>query len=109
MSNLTCITCHNTHGNEDGKIEVFSKKCLSCHNDEHGKICKMTSSVGPTIIKNCIDCHMPKQASHAVSVYLQGNDVPTSAMMRTHFIKVYPEISKQSVESFKKFYRKNVH
>src|SRR4030095_5340103 len=91
MSNLTCINCHNVHENENGKIQVFSQRCMNCHGDGHGKSCKMTAAIGSSIKQNCIDCHMPKQPSHAVAVYLQGADVPTPALMRTHYITIYPE------------------
>lgn len=90
-SNLTCLNCHNTHENEQGQLKTFSQRCMTCHSESHGKICKMTSSLGPSIVQNCIDCHMPKQPSHAIAVYLQGSDVPTIANLRTHYIKVYPE------------------
>jgi hypothetical protein len=101
MSNLTCINCHNVHDNEQGKIEVFSQRCITCHNEAHGKVCKMSSSIGLGINKNCIDCHMPKQLSHAVAVYLQGEDRPTSAFMRTHYIKVYPEETSKYLKQIK--------
>jgi hypothetical protein len=91
MSNLTCINCHNVHENENGKIQMFSQRCMNCHSDGHEKSCKMTATVGPSIKQNCIDCHMPKQPSHAVAVYLQGADTPTPALMRTHYITIYPE------------------
>jgi hypothetical protein len=91
MSNLTCINCHNTHENENGKIKVFSQRCMSCHSDGHEKPCKMTTTIGQAITQNCIDCHMPKQPSHAVAVYLEGSDAPTPALMRTHYIKIYPD------------------
>jgi nitrate/TMAO reductase-like tetraheme cytochrome c subunit len=94
-SNLTCINCHNTHEAEQGKLETFSQRCLNCHSEPHGKTCKMTSTLGPSIKQNCIDCHMPKQPSHAIAVYLQGQDVPTVAYLRTHYIKVYPEETKK--------------
>jgi hypothetical protein len=44
---------------------------------------------------------MPKQMSHAVAVYLQGNDIPTSALMRTHYIKIYPDESKKFFNELK--------
>jgi len=102
MSNLTCINCHNVHEKEDGKIETFSQRCISCHNEAHGKICKLTNTLGPSISQNCIDCHMPKQVSHAVAVYLQGSETPTSALMRTHYIKIYPDETKKFLEHLKK-------
>ncbi|HET9824723.1 MAG TPA: multiheme c-type cytochrome [Chitinophagaceae bacterium] len=101
-SNLTCISCHNTHENENGKIQVFSQRCMACHSDGHGKSCKMTSSIGPSITQNCIDCHMPKQPSHAVAVYLQGADAPTPALMRTHYITIYPGETQKVLSLMKK-------
>jgi hypothetical protein len=90
-SNLTCISCHNIHENENGKTEIFSQRCMNCHSTGHEKTCTMTATIGPVIKQNCIDCHMPRQPSHAVSVYLEGSFVTTPALMRTHFIKPYPE------------------
>jgi hypothetical protein len=95
MSNLTCINCHNTHENENGRIEIFSQRCISCHNNQHSKSCKMSAAIGPAITRNCIDCHMPKQPSHAVAVYLEGADAPTPALMRTHYITIYPDETKK--------------
>ncbi|MDB5223888.1 MAG: hypothetical protein JWN83_2555 [Chitinophagaceae bacterium] len=95
MSNMTCINCHNTHQNENGKVALFSQRCMTCHTEGHVKLCKMTAEIGPAITQNCIDCHMPKQPSHAVSVFLQGSPAPTPALMRTHFIKIYPEETKK--------------
>jgi len=106
-SNLTCISCHNVHENEDGKIETFSQRCMSCHSSAHGKPCKMTATIGSSISQNCVDCHMPKQMSHAVAVYLQGNDIPTSALMRTHFVKIYPDETKKVMEQLTHYQKKN--
>jgi len=90
IGKVTCLNCHNIHENENGLIKIFSQRCMSCHSEGHGKLCKMTNEIGASITENCIDCHMPKQLSHAVAVYLQGADAPTPALMRTHYIKIYP-------------------
>jgi len=102
LGNVTCINCHNVHENENGKIEIFSQRCISCHSEGHTKICKMTSQIGPSITQNCIDCHMPRQLSHAVAVYLQGADSPTPALMRTHYIKIYPNETQKNLNLLKK-------
>lgn len=102
MSNLTCTNCHNTHENENGKIELFSQRCMKCHSEGHEKVCKMTATIGPAITQNCIDCHMPKQPSHAVSVYLEGSFTPTPALLRTHYIKTYPEETTKNISFIKK-------
>ena len=102
LGNVTCINCHNVHENENGKIEIFSQRCISCHSEGHTKICKMTSQIGPSLTQNCIDCHMPRQLSHAVAVYLQGADSPTPALMRTHYIKIYPNETQKILNLLKK-------
>ncbi|MBZ5857807.1 cytochrome c3 family protein [Flavihumibacter profundi] len=94
-SQMTCSSCHNTHENEKGKLEVFSQRCLSCHKQEDGKQCKLFAKLGPVINKDCIDCHMPKQASRSIAVFLQGENIPTPALLRTHFISIYPEETKK--------------
>lgn len=99
LSNLTCINCHNAHENEKDKLETFSQRCMTCHNESHGKLCKMSNSLGASIKQNCIDCHMPKQPSHAIAVYLQGNDAPTVALLRTHDIKIYREATNKFLDS----------
>jgi hypothetical protein len=86
-SQMTCLTCHDPHKNEEGMLAAFSAKCMNCHkNPQHKE--KYTTS-------NCIDCHMPEQTSKAIMVLLQGESVPTPASMRTHYITVYPEQTKK--------------
>jgi hypothetical protein len=92
---MTCITCHNTHENERGRTNVFSQRCMTCHNKEHGTFCKIDPSSVSSITSNCIDCHMPKQASLSVALLLPGNTEPTAALIHTHLVKVYPEETKK--------------
>jgi len=94
-SDMTCNNCHNPHANEKGKTELYSQRCMSCHNTAHGKICKLTTTEGTAINKNCIDCHMPEQSSRSIIFLEQRKDVPASASMRTHFIAMYPEETKK--------------
>lgn len=99
MSQMTCTTCHSPHENETEKLALFSQRCLTCHNNENNenvqKVCKLTAKLKETIKNNCIDCHMPEQPSKAIAMLLQGNSTPTSALMRTHLIKNYPEETKK--------------
>lgn len=94
-SEMTCSSCHNTHENERGKTALFSQRCMNCHNEQHVSSCKMTTVVGSAIMQNCIDCHMPKQPSKTIAVLLQGAKNPESAIIRTHFVKVYPDETKK--------------
>src|SRR6185312_6620193 len=95
MSQMTCNTCHNSHENEAGKIALFSQRCISCHRTGHEPLCKLTRKIGSSINQNCIDCHMPLKPSRAIEVFLQGDDVPTPAKMRSHYIKIYPDETKK--------------
>jgi hypothetical protein len=88
---LTCNTCHNTHENEKNKTALFSQRCQSCHSTEHNTFCKNKELPKSTLIKNCIDCHMPQQPSKAISVFVSGQQTPIAAMIRSHYIAVYKD------------------
>jgi hypothetical protein len=93
-SQMTCLSCHSPHANEMGKKALFSQRCMTCHNEQHGTFCKAKDKVGAAIKTNCIDCHMPEERSRSIMVLLQGADVPTAAKMRSHFISIYPDVTK---------------
>ena len=90
MSEMTCSSCHNTHENESGNIAMFSGKCLNCHNSKHNNLCALSKSFGTIINSHCVDCHMPVQASKAITFLRAGSVKPSTASMRSHYIKVYP-------------------
>lgn len=92
---MTCNTCHDPHKNERGNKEIFSKKCMSCHNINDANFRSASHSQVISISKNCIDCHMPAQASRSIAVNLQGEEVPRASFIRTHFISIYKEESKR--------------
>lgn len=93
-SQMTCLSCHSPHENETGKKALFSQRCMTCHNEQHGSFCKEKDRVGAAIKTNCIDCHMPEERSRSIMVLLQGQDIPTAATMRSHFISIYPDATK---------------
>ena len=97
MSQLTCTTCHNTHEKEQGKLALFSQRCMNCHNTEHGSFCKLNTSV-VSLKDNCIDCHMPSKPSQSIVLFTQGENRLVAAKFRTHFITVYREESKKYLE-----------
>ncbi len=88
---LTCSSCHNTHEKERGNTALFSQRCISCHAAGHEKICPKAATIGEAITTNCIDCHMPLQSSRAIAVFLPGKTAPTAALIRSHYIRIYPE------------------
>jgi len=95
---LTCTTCHDVHKNERGKMQLLSQRCTSCHSIEHKPVEGLSSK---TITNNCIDCHMPEQPSRSIEFILQGDNFPTPAIMRTHFITIYPDATKKYIATFK--------
>ena len=101
MSEMTCSSCHSAHDNEKGKIALISKRCTNCHSSDHNKECKLKNIVGSAINQNCIDCHMPKQSSRSVAVFLQGSQFPIAALMRTHLIKIYPSETQKVIDKLK--------
>jgi hypothetical protein len=81
---MSCSTCHEVHAPE--RIAAsYSDRCLICHRVES---CGIEKKMGPSIAKNCIDCHMPVEQTNAI-VSETGNRV-IRTKMRTHWIKVYP-------------------
>lgn len=84
-SQMTCTTCHDEHAPEQ-PVASYSTKCLQCHED---KQCGKYRELGAKIRENCIDCHMPLQASSLIISYSRNGQV--RAHMRNHWIKVYPE------------------
>lgn len=88
---MTCSTCHNTHGNQRGKTELFSQKCVGCHNTAEAKFKTPAHGQVIAIQKNCIDCHMPAQPSKAIAVNLEGEEVPRASLIRTHFVSIYQQ------------------
>ncbi|MDP4262989.1 MAG: cytochrome c3 family protein [Bacteroidota bacterium] len=106
---MTCITCHNTHENERGKIELFSQRCMTCHNKEHGTFCKIKPGMVSSLEKNCIDCHMPKQGSRAIVLQLSGHEAPIAAMIRSHFISIYPGEVKKYMDALDKDKTKKIN
>jgi len=92
MSNLDCSTCHNTHKNERGFVNIFNEHCQNCHSP--GKhFCTLATVSNTAFIKNnCTACHMPAQASGAIRVQAAANStlsIPT--LVINHRIAVYPE------------------
>lgn len=99
---LTCNSCHNTHTAERGNIAVYSQRCMNCHNKEHNSFCPMEKTLGAAITTNCVDCHMPIKPSKAIAVFLPGSSSPTSALIRSHHIDIYPSETQRLIPIIKK-------
>ena len=95
-SEMTCLSCHDGHKNESTEAVQFYSKCETCHKTASHNTCSIAPSVTKTFLENnCINCHMPEQASKAIMVIRKDESIPTSAHMRSHYISVYKDISKQ--------------
>jgi nitrate/TMAO reductase-like tetraheme cytochrome c subunit len=92
---LTCNTCHDTHKNERGQLELLSQRCMGCHDPATAEFKTPTHTSVATLQKNCIDCHMPAQPSKSIAVFLQGQETPKASSLRSHFIAIYPEEAKK--------------
>lgn len=93
-SQMTCLTCHDPHKNQSRMAPAFYAKCETCHKSESHNMCKLASSVNRAFLTaNCVNCHMPEEASRAIMVIRKDESIPTSAHMRSHYIAVYKDIS----------------
>jgi hypothetical protein len=82
---MTCSTCHDVHAPERAAAD-YSPRCLACH---RWQSCGEAKKIGPRIIRDCVDCHMPLQQTHAIVSVTAGRVLRTS--IRTHWIKVYSQ------------------
>lgn len=83
---MTCTTCHDPHRYERGQLEVFSQRCLACHDQGHP--CPVAAHEGPDAQRNCIDCHMPRLPATDLSIVADSGQ-PLRLDMRTHLIGIY--------------------
>ena len=83
---MSCSTCHDVHEVEKPAAS-YSAKCLGCH---QWQSCGVAKRLGPSIAKNCIDCHMPIEETNVIVSETAGHVV--KAKMRNHWIKVYNQV-----------------
>ena len=86
---MNCATCHNPHQNEHGNIQLFSDRCMKCHEMED---CGKFEQLGERISTNCIDCHMPKEED--TNIEIQTTDAVVFPKVRDHHIRVTDETKK---------------
>lgn len=83
---MDCSSCHKTHENLKGNLTIYSQRCISCHTTIKHSAATLTNAVVKT---NCIDCHMPEQASGLISFQLAGKANVSPYLLRTHKIAIY--------------------
>jgi Cytochrome c554 and c-prime len=82
---MTCSFCHDPHASERPAAS-YSDRCIACHQPQE---CGLYANLGPQIAANCVDCHMPVQASN--SLVFDDDEIRVRARVRNHWIRVYPE------------------
>jgi len=82
---MTCSFCHDPHSPERSAAS-YSDRCIACHQPQK---CGLYAKLGPQIAANCVDCHMPVQASS--SLVFDDDEIRAAARVRNHWIRVYPE------------------
>jgi hypothetical protein len=86
-NSLNCITCHDPHKNASADLKLYSEKCINCH--KHADHPSLSDSAKNLVKSNCIDCHMPLQASQAITFQLAGSNEKSAYQLRTHRIAIY--------------------
>ncbi len=89
-SQMTCNDCHDPHQQEHGKLELFSQRCMKCHQAD---ACGMHGQLGDTLKANCIDCHMPSGESNKLWMKTQSETV--FPFLRDHHIRVDQDATAQ--------------
>lgn len=86
---MDCITCHNPHENASKNLASYSKICMSCHQDLKHKETTLKTMSGSLLESNCVECHMPKKPSNAISFQLSNSKQLSNYILRTHKIGIY--------------------
>jgi hypothetical protein len=81
-SEMTCTTCHDVHAIQHD-LSAFSQRCLSCHKPGT----TMFPKADHTVASNCVDCHMPAQATSLIVFDSKGQK--STPLVRSHWIKLY--------------------
>ncbi|MBD3583399.1 hypothetical protein [Flavobacterium selenitireducens] len=91
--NMDCTTCHDPHANAAKDPAHYARICSSCHAaPKHSRQTLASASV-KEMEQNCVSCHMPKQASRAISFHKAYNSPLYDYRLSTHKIAVYPDKS----------------
>lgn len=88
-NSMTCSSCHNPHNNATMPAAVYAQKCMACHNPQAANFCTVKDVDATALQANCINCHMPKEASGAISFSVSGSTATSSYLLRSHRIAVY--------------------
>jgi hypothetical protein len=65
---MTCSTCHNVHEDQTDQTAMFSRKCLTCHEQSHTEEPELAQG------DRCTQCHMPDQQASNLPVFHEGEE-----------------------------------
>ena len=85
---LDCSSCHNPHKKESD-ASIFSERCIGCHKPGSKSFCTVKETEHFSLVKNCIDCHMPKMLSNKIMMKIGGYPGSVHDTIRTHRIGIY--------------------
>jgi hypothetical protein len=83
---LSCITCHDPHRSQQGKLDVYAAKCINCHQPA---TCPDVRMLGTAAESHCVECHMPARRDAQVQMETTGGNV--QALLRDHLIGRWPK------------------
>ncbi|MWB93467.1 hypothetical protein GON26_03780 [Flavobacterium sp. GA093] len=91
---MDCITCHNPHQNASPNLASYSKICMTCHQGIEHKATTLKMMPAKLLADNCVECHMPKKSSNAITFQLSNSKALSKYILRTHRIGIYPAAKK---------------
>lgn len=87
---MDCMTCHNPHANASTNLVSYSKICMSCHQGIQHNATTLKTMSGSLRANNCVECHMPKKMSNAITFQASNSKQLSNYILRTHKIGIYP-------------------
>ena len=88
---MNCTTCHSPHQKTKPTLASYSQACISCHKTANHSEATIRNTPQTILKSNCIDCHMPKQTSKAITFQRSGDQKLSGYFLRTHRIAIYPD------------------
>lgn len=95
---MDCSSCHNVHRNEVNSTQLFSQRCMNCHQEAAHNTCTFPVVKERALYNNCIDCHMPALPSKKILLQMSDTGKAVHDLVRTHRIGIYPEYSKNFLD-----------
>ena len=96
QSQLTCGTCHGGHDPLEVPEDIYTAKCMSCHQQSQHAVSLQADP------RKCQACHMPLQASRKLIFDDGKGGEPDPYFLRNHRIAIYPDSVLGFIQGMKK-------